>query len=458
MADSVHDLWRLCVSRKGQTWGTMTDLHVDAAFCIAQEDYLFTQHKMRVVTTSMRKDEVLALQQRARVTAAKAVEADEAVRSLEGTAAPGALLPSPLGNGVQKVTGVLSQTYSSTASALASATGKYSLPWASSDSSALGKRGAGAKSAEGTAEGKESGKAAEGSGKEEVGEEEEATCPCHWYVCDEVKNGTRHFIIQGSESLASWQANLTFDPVPFEDKRLGVMVHRGIYIAAKALYRDLLPLIRSHIAVQGRQRAKIQLAGHSLGGSLSTLLCLMLHLRGEVAPHNMLPVYTFGAPSIMCGGDQLLATLGLPKDHVRQIVMHRDLVPRAFACEYPGHIAQVLRRVSGALRNHPCLLSQVRLQAPLLHSGCCHYALALLCFGCLLGDSIVRREGQGSLQHVLDLPGLGVRPVRVVVRRASRFRVHRVSWYLPSLLLALVSFPPFPLLLFRGWCTHPWDT
>ena len=167
---------------------------------------------------------------------------------------------------------------------------------------------------------------------------------------------------QGSESYASWQANLAFDPTPFESPSLHVMVHRGIYMAAKALYRDLLPHIRAHLSARGRKQAKLQFAGHSLGGSLAALLSLMLHLRGEVSPDNVLPVWTFGSPSIMCGGDRLLDMLGLHLSHIRAVMMHRDLVPRAFACEYPGSISSVLRRFSSGMRKHPCLLSQVRLE------------------------------------------------------------------------------------------------
>ncbi|URD78243.1 Lipase (class 3) [Musa troglodytarum] len=40
--------------------------------------------------------------------------------------------------------------------------------------------------------------------------------PCEWYICDDDSSSTRFFVIQGSESLASWQANLLFEPIQFE--------------------------------------------------------------------------------------------------------------------------------------------------------------------------------------------------------------------------------------------------
>lgn len=40
--------------------------------------------------------------------------------------------------------------------------------------------------------------------------------PCEWFVCDEADARTRCFVIQGSDSLASWQANLLFEPTMFE--------------------------------------------------------------------------------------------------------------------------------------------------------------------------------------------------------------------------------------------------
>ncbi|CAK9183086.1 unnamed protein product [Ilex paraguariensis] len=186
--------------------------------------------------------------------------------------------------------------------------------------------------------------------------------PCEWFVCDDDQSGTRFFVIQGSESLASWQANLLFEPVQFEG--LDVIVHRGIYEAAKGIYEQMLPEVRAHLRFHG-DRATFRFTGHSLGGSLSLLVNLMLLIRGEVLPSSLLPVITFGAPSIMCGGDRLLRELGLPQGHIKAVTMHRDIVPRAFSCHYPNHVAELLKAVNRNFRGHPCLNNQRLLYAPM---------------------------------------------------------------------------------------------
>ena len=70
---------------------------------------------------------------------------------------------------------------------------------------------------------------------------------------------------------------------------------------------------------------------------------------------SLLPVITFGSPCIMCEGDRILRKLGLPKSHIQAVMLHRDVVPRAFSCNYPDHVAEVLKRLNSSFRNHPCL-------------------------------------------------------------------------------------------------------
>lgn len=137
-----------------------------------------------------------------------------------------------------------------------------------------------------------------------------------------------------------------------------MLVHRGIYEAAKGIYEQMLPEVRDHVKNYG-SHAIFRFTGHSLGGSLSLLVNLMLLIRGQVPRSSLLPVITFGAPSIMCGGDRLLQKLGLPRSHIQSIAMHRDIVPRAFSCNYPNHVAELLKAVNRNFRNHPCLKNQV---------------------------------------------------------------------------------------------------
>ncbi|KAH7863056.1 hypothetical protein Vadar_012754 [Vaccinium darrowii] len=186
--------------------------------------------------------------------------------------------------------------------------------------------------------------------------------PCEWFICDDPSTYTRQFIIQGSDSVASWHANLFFEPTKFEGT--DVLVHRGIYEAAKGIYEQFMPEIMEHIHKFG-ERAKLQFTGHSLGGSLSLLVHLMLLTRKIVKPSALRPVVTFGSPFIFCGGQRILDELGLDEDRVHFVMMHRDIVPRAFACNYPNGVAQLLKRLSGTFQSHPCLNKKKLLYSPL---------------------------------------------------------------------------------------------
>ncbi|KAH7519494.1 hypothetical protein FEM48_Zijuj08G0042300 [Ziziphus jujuba var. spinosa] len=187
------------------------------------------------------------------------------------------------------------------------------------------------------------------------------SAPCEWFVCDDSSTYTRCFVIQGSDSLASWQANLFFEPTKFEG--MDVLVHRGIYEAAKGIYVQFMPEIMEHLNNYG-ERAKLQFTGHSLGGSLSLLVHLMLLTRKVVKPSTLRPVVTFGSPFVFCGGQKILNELGLDENQIHSVMMHRDIVPRAFSCNYPNHVAVVLKRLS-SFRLHPCLIKNKLLYSPL---------------------------------------------------------------------------------------------
>lgn len=121
---------------------------------------------------------------------------------------------------------------------------------------------------------------------------------------------------------------------------------------------QFMPEIIEHLNKYG-ERAKLQFTGHSLGGSLSLLVHLMLLTRKVVKPSALRPVVTFGSPFVFCGGEKILAELGLDENQIHSVMMHRDIVPRAFSCNYPNHVVNVLKRLNGSFKSHPCLMQNV---------------------------------------------------------------------------------------------------
>jgi len=166
--------------------------------------------------------------------------------------------------------------------------------------------------------------------------------------------------------------------------------HSGIYETAEQLYPSLVPLVRDHLAAHPSGR--VCLTGHSLGGSLATVLMLLLVCRGELPPAAVAPVYTFGAPAVFlqapgapstaaceghAGSDQraariarvlggsnagpgpgaspteggLLERLGLDSGAIHNVIMHRDLVPRIFVCDF-SMVAGFLKSWKPLFRDH----------------------------------------------------------------------------------------------------------
>lgn len=156
------------------------------------------------------------------------------------------------------------------------------------------------------------------------------------------------------------------------------LVHRGIYEAAKGIYEQFMPEIMEHIRKHG-DRAKFQFTGHSLGGSLSLLVHLMLLTRKVLSPSALRPVVTFGSPFVFCGGRQILDELGLDESFIHCVMMHRDIVPRAFSCNYPNHVAVLLKRLNGSFRSHPCLLKNVSMHATIYLHSCIYLSSVSAC-------------------------------------------------------------------------------
>ncbi len=89
-----------------------------------------------------------------------------------------------------------------------------------------------------------------------------------------------------------------------------------MYEAAKLLYERFRPLLEEHLAAS--PFARVAFIGHSLGGSLGSLLLLMFLHRGLLPLSAVSPTYTFGAPAIFCeacgpGGICALPPRGAPQ-------------------------------------------------------------------------------------------------------------------------------------------------
>ncbi|CAL9002949.1 unnamed protein product [Prunus brigantina] len=167
--------------------------------------------------------------------------------------------------------------------------------------------------------------------------------PCEWFVCDDSSTFTRCFVVQGTN----------------------VLVHRGIYEAAEAMYEQFMPEILDHLERKGEQ-AKFQFTGHCIGGSIALLVHLMLLTRNLVKPSTLRPVVTFGSPFVFCKGHKILEQLSLDEsDHIHCVMMHRDIVPRAFSSNYNNQVITLLGRLNGSFQTHPCLIKSKRLYSPM---------------------------------------------------------------------------------------------
>lgn len=246
------------------------------------------------------------------------------------------------------------------------------------------------------------------------------SCPCHWFVADDDVRRVRHFVIQGTDCLDSWRTNVNFEPVVFEAEELGVKVHRGVYESAKALYERFEPLVVAHLSSD--PLARVSFCGHSLGGALASVLALMLRRRGVIShPYQLASVYTFGTAAVFCEqipapgpaaagaaatvpaappslelDNQLLATLGLPESSIVNVLSTRDIVPRAFACDYSA-VAALLVKWQASYAQHAGLLTPSR---KLLYH--------------LLGQQVIMQPSSsltwvaGDAEHPLVPPGPGL--------------------------------------------------
>lgn len=130
--------------------------------------------------------------------------------------------------------------------------------------------------------------------------------------------------------------------------------------------------------------------------------CCTIHQhRGDLPAANVATVYTFGSPAVFCEGangaapthgachacslpcehrktgsssssatDSLLSKLGLAADAVVNVIMTRDIVPRAFVCDYTP-VAGVLKSWLPSFKEHRGLAAckEHKVRVGLMESG-----------------------------------------------------------------------------------------
>lgn len=131
------------------------------------------------------------------------------------------------------------------------------------------------------------------------------------------------------------------EPQLFDEKYPELLVHKGLFGLTESIYEDLKKYIDWSAPSQ-----KIILTGHSVGGSISILLTLMLARdRGaQFVRDKILRVFTFGSPptlmfnpevqprkKVKSEGCEILDIFGLPASLVYGSVQPWDPIPRLFS-------------------------------------------------------------------------------------------------------------------------------
>ena len=104
----------------------------------------------------------------------------------------------------------------------------------------------------------------------------------------------------------------------------------------------------------------------------------MMILRGDVPLSALSPIVTFGSAAIFCSDGcctycqhagaeacglddscaSILEKMDVPNDLILNVMMHLDIVPRAFACDY-SLVVDILKRLV-AFKDHTCLMNGTR--------------------------------------------------------------------------------------------------
>ena len=174
------------------------------------------------------------------------------------------------------------------------------------------------------------------------------TAPVAYAVAADDEKGTLWISIEGSTSSRRGRRTSRSSRCPSRTRAWTCGAPRRDD-AARIIFDEVEACVRAHVATHGAN-ARVHITGHSIGGSLAMVLGLMLILRGAVEKKHVADVWTFGAPYVLCGGDELLRRLGLERSFIKSVAMGKDIVPRSFSCYYPEWARRALEMAPGSLR------------------------------------------------------------------------------------------------------------
>ena len=184
-----------------------------------------------------------------------------------------------------------------------------------------------------------------------------------WYVADAVDAGAderggavlrRHVLLRGVKwrdagmdrvGLGLLAGNAWPRDFPCGLGERGLKAHSGFLTVAEEIWPVVKPLVTDPAV---GPRAELVFAGHSMGGTLGLLLCLLARAEGGRAPGGLRTV-AFGSPpaltSTAADGAAALELGGLDPANVQTFVLDRDPVPRSLLAAGPTYRAAL--RVAG---------------------------------------------------------------------------------------------------------------
>lgn len=140
-----------------------------------------------------------------------------------------------------------------------------------------------------------------------------------------VDHATKSIVIsfRGSINLRNWVTNLDMLKEDFDvgDGTKGIQVHKGFLRYATAIghkiFHEVRPLLAKH-------SYNVTITGHSLGGAVATLTCILMHKEFGL-PWHKIHLVTFGEPRV--GNEAFARWFNGRNPHHLRVVNNRDMVP-----------------------------------------------------------------------------------------------------------------------------------